>query len=125
MGFKDMCGHPSVLGTIDGSQLAISKLHVGLEDYYHFKSGGYTLQCQVVVDENKKFMDLFVDMFGSIHDVKVLRKSLLYVRASDATLFDLRLSDHGFTTYLFENEWLPPPSIIDGASQSHPEGLQL
>jgi hypothetical protein len=41
--FKDICGLPRIIGAIDCTHVAISKLKVGSEDYYHFKSRGYTL----------------------------------------------------------------------------------
>jgi hypothetical protein len=41
--FKAMYGLPGVIGAIDCTHITISKPKLGSEDYYHFKSGGYTL----------------------------------------------------------------------------------
>jgi len=71
--FKRLCGLPAVVGAIDGTHVAISKPRHGATDYYYFKSGGYTLNCQAVVDSNKMFLDLFLGMPGSTNDSRMLR----------------------------------------------------
>jgi hypothetical protein len=65
------------MGAIDGTHINISKPRHGAEDYYYFKFGGYTLNCQAVVDSNKRFLDLYIGMPGSTNDT------------SSATLFFL------------------------------------
>jgi hypothetical protein len=94
--FKEVCGLPDVLGAIDCTHISISKPKVGSEDYYHFKSGGYTFNCQAVVDSNKKFLDLYLGMPGSTHDERVLRRSSLYHLAQNNNLFDPRAGIDGF-----------------------------
>jgi hypothetical protein len=69
--FKAICGLPGVIGAIDCTHVTISKPKVGSKDYYHFKSGGYTLNYEAVVDSDKKFLDLYLGMPNSIHDVCV------------------------------------------------------
>ena len=71
--FKVWCGLPAVCGAIDGTHIHISKPRVGPEDYFYFKSHGYTLNCQAVVDSRKVFLDLFLGMPGSTNDARVLR----------------------------------------------------
>jgi hypothetical protein len=71
--FQLFCGLPAVVGAIDGMHMiTISKPKHGTEDYYYFKSGGYTLNCQAVVDSNKRFLDLYLGMPGSTNDSRVL-----------------------------------------------------
>jgi hypothetical protein len=70
--FQELCGLPAVVGAIDGTHISIAKLRFGAEGYYYFKSGGYTLNCQAVVDSNKRFLDLYLGMPGSTNDAKVL-----------------------------------------------------
>ena len=41
--FKDWCGLHGVVGAIDGTYFHIKKPIIGHEDYYYFKSGGYTI----------------------------------------------------------------------------------
>ena len=66
--FKDLCGLPRVVGAIDGMHIAIWKPRHGATDYYYFKSGGYNLNCQAVVDSEIRFVDLFLGMPGSTND---------------------------------------------------------
>jgi hypothetical protein len=46
--FQQLCGLPAVVRAIDGMHINISKPRYGTEDYYYFKSGGYTLNCQAL-----------------------------------------------------------------------------
>jgi hypothetical protein len=105
--FKAICGLPEVIGAIDYTHVTISKPKVGSEDYYHFKSGGYTLNCQVVVDLDKKFLDLYLGMPGSTHDVCVLRQSSLYHMAQNENLFDPCLGIDGFSPYFLGESGYP------------------
>jgi hypothetical protein len=70
--FQELCGLPAVVGAIDGTHISIAMPRFGAEDYYYFKSGGYTLNCQAVVDSNKRFLDLYLGMPGSTNDARVL-----------------------------------------------------
>jgi hypothetical protein len=54
--FQDLYGLPT-----------ITKHVVGAE-YYYFKNGGYTLNCQTVVDSRKRFLDLYQGMPESTND---------------------------------------------------------
>lgn len=58
--FAELCSLPGVVGAIDGMQISISKPNFSPADYYYFKSRGYSMNCQVVVDANKRFMDLYI-----------------------------------------------------------------
>ena len=62
--FHDLCGLPGVVGAIDGTHFAISKPSFGAADYYYFKSGGYTINCQAAVDSERRFIDLYLGMPG-------------------------------------------------------------
>jgi hypothetical protein len=105
--FQQLCGLPAVVGAIDGTHITISKPKYGAEDYYYFKSGGYTLNCQAVVDSNKRFLDLYVGMPGSTNDARVLRRSSLYHLAMSQNLFDSRYVVHGFSPYLLGDSGYP------------------
>ena len=67
-GFQQLCGLLGIVGAIDGMHFSISKPHVAPSDYYYFKSGGYSLNCQAVVDSSKRFLDMYVGMPGSTND---------------------------------------------------------
>jgi hypothetical protein len=105
--FKDLCGLPGVVGAIDGTHIAIRKPRHGPADYYYFKSGGYSLNCQAVVDSEKRFLDLFVGMPGSTNDCRVLRRSSLYHRAQQNVLFDVGHVMEGFSPYLLGDSAYP------------------
>jgi len=66
--FFELCALPGIVGAIDGMHLEISKPQFGAADYYYFKSGGYTMNCQAVVDSEKRFLDLYLGMPGSTND---------------------------------------------------------
>jgi hypothetical protein len=105
--FKTICGLLRVIRAIDCIHITISKPKVGSEDYSHFKSGGYILNCQVVVDSEKRFLDLYLGMPGSTHDVLVLRRSSLYYLAQNKNLFDPHTGIDGFSPYLLGNSSYP------------------
>jgi hypothetical protein len=113
--FQRLCGLRAVVGAIDGTHVAISKLRYGPTDYYYFKSRGYTLNCQAVVDSKKRFLDLYLGMLGSTNDARVLHRSSLYRKAMHNNLFDAHFADHGFSPYLLGNSgylllpWLMVP----------------
>ena len=106
-GFQQLCGLPGVVGAIDGTHVSISKPKFGPVDYYYFKSGGYTLNCQAVVDSNKRFLDLFLGMPGSTNDCRVLRRSSLYQKGMHSTLWDPAISFEGFSPYLLADSGYP------------------
>jgi hypothetical protein len=76
--FRDLCGMIGLVGAVDGMHIAISKPTSRAEDYYYFKSGRYSLNCQAVVDSQKRFMDLYLGMRGNTNDSCVLHRSSLY-----------------------------------------------
>ena len=98
--FFDLCGLPAVVGAIDGTHISVSKPRHCPADYYYFKSGGYTLNCQAVVDSEKRFLDLYLGMPGSTNDSRMLRRSSLYDLAMHNNLFDDQHGSQGFSPYL-------------------------
>jgi hypothetical protein len=49
-----------------------------LDDYYYFKSRGYYILAQVVVDYKKRFTNICIGMLGSVNDSCVLHRFSLY-----------------------------------------------
>lgn len=77
--FKNWCGMPSVVGVIHGIHICIAKPTSNFsKHYYYHKTKGYNIVAQVVVDNQKRFMDVFVGLLGNVNDFHVLRKSRLY-----------------------------------------------
>jgi hypothetical protein len=105
--FQELCGLPAIVGAIDGTHISIIKPRYGVEDYYYFKSGGYTLNCQAVVDSNKWFLDLYLGMPSPTNDAKVLRRSSMYRMGMAENLFDARYAVDGFTPYLLDDSGYP------------------
>ena len=85
-GFQQLCGLSKVVGAMNSTHISISKPRESLADYFYFKSGGYSLNCQAVVDSNKRFLDLFLGMPGSTNDSRVLHRSTLYHRRMHGSL---------------------------------------
>ena len=106
-GFQQLCGLSGVVGTMDGMHISINKPRESPADYFYLKSGGYSLNCQTVVDSNKCFLDLFLGMPGSTNDSRVLRRSLLYHRGMHGSLWDSTLSFQGFSPYLLADSGYP------------------
>ena len=105
--FFDFCGLPSVAGAIDGTHIHIRKPFVSPQDYFYFKSGGYTIQMQATVDRHRRFLDVVVGMPGSTHDSRVLRRSSLYQRSMSNTLFPEGVTFEGFSPYLIGDSGYP------------------
>ena len=107
LGFYDVYGLPGVLGAIDGTHVSISKPRFGSTDYYYFKSGGYSLNCQAVVESKKQFLDLFLGMPRSTNDSRMLRRSSLFHKGMHGTLWNAAMSFEGFTPYLLGDSRYP------------------
>lgn len=88
------------MGAIDGMHVSISKPKVGPADYYYFKSGGYTINCQAVVDSEKRFLDLYLGMPGSTNDARMLRRSSLYTLAMQQNIMSPNHAVRGFPPYI-------------------------
>jgi hypothetical protein len=65
------------------------------------------LNCQAVVDSNKRFLDLYIGMPGSTNDARILRRSSLYHLAMHNNIFDARNSVDGFAPYLIGDSGYP------------------
>lgn len=73
--FKDLCGLLNVHGVINGTHVVIIKPSKPFaKDYFYYKSGGYSVFAQVVVDNNKQFIDLFVKLLDLVNDLHVFKK---------------------------------------------------
>jgi hypothetical protein len=105
--FFQLCRLPGVVGAIDATHISILKPKYGALDYYYFKSGGYTINCQAVVDSSKRFLDLYLGMPSSTNDARILRRSSLYHLTLRNNLFDARFAADGFSPYLLEDSGYP------------------
>ena len=109
---------PVVGGTIDGMHVAISKLNFGAFDYFYFKSSGYNVNCQAVVDNNKRFLDLYMGMPGLTNNSRVLRQSSLHSLATHGALLDKVYLVEGHSPHLIADlgypllPWLMVPPLM-------------
>lgn len=71
--FQQLCSLLNVVDAIDYTQVGIKKPKHGLKDYYYFKTSDYSINCQTLVDNKKKFSDLYVEILGLINDSHILR----------------------------------------------------
>jgi len=67
--FKKKFSIPSFHKTIDITQIHVQKPQI--IDYFSFKSKGYNMQLQTVVDYHKKIQDIFVEMPNSMNDAQI------------------------------------------------------
>ena len=98
--FAEICSLPAVVGAIDGMQVSIAKPDHSAADYYYFKSGGYSMNCQAVVGPDKRFMDMYIGMPGSTNDSRMLRRSTLHYLATHGNIMDANLSVDEVEPYL-------------------------
>jgi hypothetical protein len=79
VGFKTLCGPPSIQGAIDDTHFSISKPNRTLCEYYFYhKTTRYNVVCQAIVNDQKQFTNIFVGLPGSVNDYKVLRRFKIY-----------------------------------------------
>lgn len=77
-----MKGISGVLGAIDGTHIQIKAPSINRHLYCNRKKY-YSILMQAVVDSKKKFIDVYCGEPGSLHDSRVLRRSLLNRKATD------------------------------------------
>jgi hypothetical protein len=66
--FKSWYGMLLVQGAIDCTYIAISKPAQFPKDYWYFKTRGYSMVAQAIVDSRKQFISVFVGLPGSVND---------------------------------------------------------
>lgn len=72
----------NVIGAIDGTHIKIQKPKHNQDSYIN-RNGYHSLLMQAVVNDKKQFIDVYCGEPGSLHDARLLRKSLLYSNAFD------------------------------------------
>ena len=65
------------------------------------------MSCQAVVDNNKRFLDIYLGMPGSTNDAHIFWRSSLYHLAFWNNLFDARFAVDGFSPYLLGDSCYP------------------
>ncbi|KAL3676189.1 hypothetical protein R1sor_026137 [Riccia sorocarpa] len=81
-------GFPGCIGLVDGTLVKLSQRpRDDGETYFDCKSN-YSLNVQVICDQNKRVIYFFAGMLGSCHELTCLRRSGLWRRLNSAQLFD-------------------------------------
>ena len=115
--FEESYRIPQIMGAIDGCHIEINAPPDNHEDYFNRKQH-YSVNLQVIVDSNLKFIHVTVGYPGSIHDARVLRLSGLYDLAENEQILsgptrningtDIRPLLAGDSAYPLTN-WLVKP----------------
>ena len=106
--FKRISGMPSVHGVIHCTHVAVAKPHSYLEDYYYFRINKYSIVVQTAVDVKKNFIDLCIDLLGSMNDSQVLRRSHLYCSVTQCGLLNMnRDTLNNFLPYIIGDKGYP------------------
>ncbi len=105
--FKGFYGLPSIHGVIDMTQIHIQKPKgTCVGDFSFFKSKSYNMQLQVV-DNQKKFTDIFVGLPNSMNDGHILRISSLYQRIVYGNMFQLNRGEENIKLYILGDKGYP------------------
>ncbi len=120
IGFKSFYNLPNVHGAIDGIHFAISRpISPFCENYYYHKIRAYNAICQIVFDDKKQFIDIFVRRPRSVNDSWVLWKSNLYHQAHYHGLFNAeRGCQNGIPPYMLGDKGYP---LLDWLVTPHQE----
>ncbi|KAL3685092.1 hypothetical protein R1sor_003114 [Riccia sorocarpa] len=92
-------GFPGCVGLVDDTLVKLSQRPRDDGEMYFDHKSNYSLNVQVICDQNKRVIYFFTGMLGSGHDLTCLRRSGLWRRLNSAQLFDggqYLLGDSGY-----------------------------
>lgn len=109
--FKKKHGFKKVIGCIDGSHIKIHRPQKD-EEVYVNRKGYHSILLQGICDHRKLFINVFCGEPGSLHDARLLRKSLIYRKAENPHFFEgyYLLGDSAYPSL----PWLVPPFRDNG-----------
>ncbi len=82
----------NMMGNIDDIHIAIARSsYAFVEDYFHHKTRGYNIVAQMVVDNQKTFIDVYVRLLGSVNDCHVLSLGCIIVHYMEDFLIWLQV----------------------------------
>jgi hypothetical protein len=83
------CNLLFICGSINGTHIFITKApRIFDKNYNYYKTMGFSIVYQIVIDVNKNFTNLYIGMSNSRHDPRILQLSRLYHKAQHHGLFD-------------------------------------
>lgn len=75
--FLALYGMKGIIGVIDGTHVRLAPPEEFTKEYVNRK-GQHTINVQVVLDQNYKFLDIVAQWPGSVRDARILRQSGLF-----------------------------------------------
>ncbi len=79
MDFKNWSGVPSMIDVIDNIHIAITKPScIFIKHYSSHKTWNYNIVTQIAVDNQERFIDVYMGLPRSLNDSHVLMKFRLY-----------------------------------------------
>ncbi|KAL3689182.1 hypothetical protein R1sor_015491 [Riccia sorocarpa] len=96
-------GFPGCIGLVDGTLVKLSQRPRDDGETYFDRKSNYSMNVQVICDQNKRVIYFFAGMPGSCHDLTCLRRSSLWGRLGSAQLFDngqYLLGDSGYILWI-------------------------
>lgn len=83
--FEQANGFPGIIGCIDGCHMRINKPKMHPNSYFNRKNY-HSILLQAVCDHQKLFIDVYAGEPGSMHDMRLYRRSDLYQRIANSTV---------------------------------------
>lgn len=114
--FYRLCGIRGIIGAIDGCHIHIQRPVVRGGDYLNRK-GFYSLLLQGIVNDQGRFLDIFIGVPGKLHDSRMLRASTFFEKWKQKMGTSYLLSD---TAYISADyPFIITPKRENGALTDH------
>jgi hypothetical protein len=109
MDFKNWSSVPNMIDVINNIHIAITKPTCAfVKHYFSHKTWNYNIVAQIVVDNQERFIDVYVGLLGSLNGSHVLMKFRLYCCALHRNFFDMDASSQdGLPPYVFKDKGHP------------------
>ncbi len=106
MDFKNWFSVPNMINVIDDIHIVITKpSYAFVKHCFSHKTWNYSIVAQIVVDNQERFINVYVGLPRSLNDSHVLMKFKLYRCALHQNLFDMDASSQdGSPPYLFRDK---------------------
>jgi hypothetical protein len=116
-GFEDLYGMPLVHGATYAMQIHVQKMNaqIFVTNFYSFKSKGYNIQMQVIMDHRKRFQDVYVGISGFVNGAQILKKNHCPTKPLNIICLLLNL-DKKVMNLIFTGQGLSLTTMVDGVT---------